>query len=237
MELRWKHDPTRLFAALSLATIIDGGANDGGFASYARSVCPGATIYSFEPVPWLYNALVDKFKADRTFFAYDLALGDANKETAFEINTEQHSSSLLPIRADAGAIFLGLSRLETIHVRLTTLDSWAVGRDLGSPLLLKLDLEGNELAALKGAVGLLSQVDYVLTEINFVLLRDGQPKFRDVDCFLGLCGFEILDIYPGHQDRRTGQAIWADVLFGRTRPITEPRELSASLMNNPERNS
>jgi FkbM family methyltransferase len=220
-ELRRKHDPSALLRTIGLATVIDGGANDGGFASCIREVSPSAAIHSFEPVPWLYKALADRFKGDGNFCSYALALGEANHEAEFEINTDSYSSSLLPIDDDAAAFFPGLNRSSVIRVPVTTLDTWATDRDLPRPLLLKLDLEGNELAALRGATQLLKQVDYILAEINFVLLRQGQPSFHEVEKFLAEHGFEVMDVYPGHQDKRTGRSIWSDVLFGSIDPISQ----------------
>jgi FkbM family methyltransferase len=231
MELRRKHDVRPFLAALNLGTIIDGGANDGGFASFGREIGPSATIHSFEPVPWLYRILTDKFKADVGFHAYDQALGDTNSEAEFEINDDQYSSSLLPMRLNAESIFPGLNPSNLIRVRVITLDSWSAGREVRRPLLLKLDLEGNELAALRGATVLLKRVDYILTEISFIVLRDGQPSLREIDTFLGQHGFEVLDVYIGHQNVRTGRTIWADVLFGRS----QVEDVSDSSMRNSKR--
>jgi FkbM family methyltransferase len=233
-ELRRKHDPTLLFRTVGLNTVIDGGANEGGFAEWIRGVSPAAAIHSFEPVPWLYKPLADRFKGDGNFFPYPLALGDTDNEAEFEINTDSYSSSLLPIDDGAAAFFPGLSRSSVIRVPVTTLDTWATGRDLSRPLLLKLDLEGNELAALRGATLLLKQVDYVLAEINFVLLRQGQPSFHEIEKFLAERSFEVMDVYPGHQDRRTGRSIWADVLFGSIHSLSEttPNALREEARNN-----
>lgn len=219
-ELRRKHEPRLLLRTFGLSTVIDGGANDGGFAAYIREVSAIAAIHSFEPVPWLYKALADRFKADGNFCPYPVALGEANDEAEFEINADSYSSSLLPIDNGAAAFFPGLNRSSVIRVPVTTLDTWATGRDLPRPLLLKLDLEGNELAALRGATQLLKRVDYILAEINFVLLRQGQPSFHEIEEFLAERGFEVMDVYPGHQDKRTGRSIWADVLFGSVHPLS-----------------
>lgn len=224
LEISRRHVPDTLLRSAHLATIIDGGANDGGFASRARRISPDAIIHSFEPVPWIHSKLTAAFKLDKKFHPYQLALSNANDEREFEINADEYSSSLLPMRTAAKRVLPTIGPTERrIRVDITTLDAWAEGKELARPILLKLDLEGNELAALHGANRLLSRVDYVLTEINFILLRDGQPTFRDIADFLADRGFDLIDVYPGVMDRRTGQAVWADFLFGRklSTPVLE----------------
>lgn len=216
LQLSRKHEPDILLRSAHLATIIDGGANDGGFASKARAIAPNATIHSFEPVPWIYAKLASVFKSDVRFHAYKLALSDAEDDREFEINADKYSSSLLPMRTAAQQVLATIGPTDKrIRVEITTLDQWAQGKELTRPMLLKLDLEGNELAALRGATRLLNEVDFVLTEINFILLRDGQPTFRELADFLADRGFDLIDVYPGIMDKRTGQAVWADFLFGR----------------------
>ncbi|HEU5228402.1 MAG TPA: FkbM family methyltransferase [Ktedonobacteraceae bacterium] len=216
LEIIRRHTPDSLLKSAHLATLIDGGANDGGFACRARAIAPEAMIHSFEPVPWIYQKLAATFKSDKRFHAYQLALSDANDDRRFEINEDEYSSSLLPMRSTAKEVLATIAPTEKhIQVDITTLDAWAVGKELVRPILLKLDLEGNELAALRGADKLLDQIDFVFIEISFILLRDGQPTFREIFDLLWDRGFELIDVYPGLMDKRTGQTIWADCLFGR----------------------
>jgi FkbM family methyltransferase len=216
-ELQRKHTPVGLLRAANLRTVIDGGANDGGFAKYIRAISPDTVIHSFEPVPWIHEKLKSKFKSDHKFHAYPLALSNENDKREFEINSGQYSSSLLPVRADAAGMFWGLGHAEKrISVEVSTLDQWARGQELFPPMLLKLDIEGNELAALEGANELLSRTDYVLTEISFIDVRHGQPTFKEIVNFLAYKGFDLIDVFPGNMDKRTGRAVWADVLFARS---------------------
>lgn len=233
LEISRKHSPDGLLRAAGLRTVIDGGANDGAFASQARRVSPDATIHSFEPVPWIYQKLVSAFKSDHRFHAHQLALSDANDNREFEINAGEYSSSLLPMRPDAIGVLPAIGPTERrIRVEITTLDAWAKGRELARPILLKLDIEGNELAALRGANKLLNHVDYVLTEVSLILMRDGQPTFREILEFLSDKGFDLIDLYPGMMDNRTGQAAWVDVLFMRRPSASVPQLAAVTIAKN-----
>jgi FkbM family methyltransferase len=213
-EIRKKHEPWGELQGAGIATIIDGGANDGTGAVRFRELFPNAEIHSFEPLPHLFGELKTCLNGDSRFFPYEVALGDRVSKATLEVNSDPYSSSLIPMAAEGTAFAPKMRGISCIDVNVTTLDQWASGRKLPGPLLLKLDLEGYELAALRGAEEFLSQADYVLIEVSFVLLRAGQPTFSEIHGFLESRGFRMIDVFPGpHLDAATGRALWADVLF------------------------
>jgi len=210
------HSPASILKTANLATIIDGGANNGGFASIARTISPTAIIHSFEPIPSIAEKLRTRFRSDNNFHLYVLALGESDREAVIIVNDSADASSLLPMRSDASKIRAPFRNTgESIAVTVVTLDTWMKNKALPRPLLLKLDLEGYELAALSGAGNLLAQTDFVLVEVVFILLRDGQPSFTDIASFLSSKGFSVMDVYPQFVTRARGQSLYADVLFGR----------------------
>lgn len=66
--------------------------------------------------------------------------------------------------------------------------------------LLKLDLQGSELEALRGGQELLKLTDNVLCEIAWVELYKGQPLFGDIDKFLIEQGFTLRELYDIRYD-------------------------------------
>ena len=64
-----------------------------------------------------------------------------------------------------------------------------------SPDLIKLDTQGSELSILKSLnKKQLSEVLAIEVEVEFLELYSGQPLFRDIDTFLSLNGFELMDL-------------------------------------------
>ena len=215
-EFRRKHKDIQVLGAVGFATIIDGGANIGGYSVMMRSAAPNAMIHAFEPTPKLFQELSRRFAADDAITCYNQALGDKCSTAAFHLTPDTVSSSLLE-ETDEG---LRQSR-EVVTVPVITLDAWADGRTIQRPALLKLDLEGNELAALRGAEKLLTQIDYVELETTFPKVRYGQPAFKEILIFMDDHGFDFIDIYPGILDIQTGRSMWADALFARRAPSVE----------------
>jgi FkbM family methyltransferase len=89
--------------------------------------------------------------------------------------------------------------------------------------LLKLDVQGAELAVLQGAEqALRSEIVGVEAEVSFSPVYEGQPLFRDVDAFLARQGFTLFKLRRTRWVRRTaaardpsnaGQCVFGDALY------------------------
>lgn len=122
---------------------IDGGANKGIYSYYLSRLC--RQVHAFEPNPTMYNYL--SAAVPNNVITYQLALSDTNGEASFQVPTTAKTfhhtrGSLLEVQGEKGET--GVVRID---VKVVTLDSLQLD-NIG---FIKLDLEGNELAALKGA--------------------------------------------------------------------------------------
>jgi Methyltransferase FkbM domain len=87
--------------------------------------------------------------------------------------------------------------------------------------LLKLDIQGFELEALRGARAVLERTNVIHCEVEFTDIYAGQPLFSEVELHLRERGFELIDII--HQARSayavgsgysgTDRVIWAEAVF------------------------
>ena len=55
-----------------------------------------------------------------------------------------------------------------------------------------LDMQGAELAMLKGATDLLSTIKLIYTEVEFIEAYKDQPLYKDIKLWLESKGFQIL---------------------------------------------
>ena len=87
--------------------------------------------------------------------------------------------------------------------------------DASRRVFLKLDLQGYELAALRGAERTLEQVYAVEVELSLVELYRGQPLFPEVFEHLAVRGFRCVGLDPVFVDHESGYLLQVDGLFVR----------------------
>ncbi len=197
---------------LDCRMVIDIGANRGQFALVARACFPSAEIVSFEPLPGPVALFRRVFAKDVTTVLHVAAIGPKSEQCTMHVSGRDDSSSLLPISSLQEEIFPGTSEVETIDVRVAPLDAFVDESDIVAPAMLKLDVQGFELDALRGCESLLHRFDWVYCECSFVELYSGQKLAADVIDWLSSKGFRIKGMYNPSYDR-DGLAIQADFLF------------------------
>ena len=209
-------DHARLLRRLQPATVVDVGAHSGQFALLVRTECPTARVISFEPQPApgvLFRRLLGAHAELRA-----VALGDSPGEASMNVARASDSSSLLPIGAEQVGRFPGTDHVSTITVAVSTLNAEFGGAvPLVAPVLLKIDVQGFELAVLHGASTFLHQVEWVYVELSFVVLYLGQPLAAEIIRLLVASGFEISGVF-NMSEGPSGEAVQADFLFARGHP-------------------
>ena len=161
-------------------TFIDVGANVGIFSSLLsryKSLIPNFDIYAFEANYDTYFRLVENAKKNG-FQAYNIAISDREGELEFVGGAVSHVFTTL---ANA-------SRYNFTHkitkVKCERLDKLDIK---GQSIILKIDVEGQEIQILKGAKSLFDQ-----NRIKAVYI-DGFSDAKGVIDFLQLYGFSLWD--------------------------------------------
>lgn len=175
---------------LTFSTVIDIGCADGHFfLNHAvRGLLPGATALNIDANP-LYE---DSLKAIQDAMGGHYFLGavsDQAGELEMTFSVHPYWSSLRP----SGDLYWArVNDLEQskAKVKTVTLDQLVSGLALKPPYLIKLDVQGAELAALGGAREVLRETDVVICEADI-------HDFHDIDAALVEAGFGLFDLtYP-----------------------------------------
>jgi FkbM family methyltransferase len=100
---------------------------------------------------------------------------------------------------------------ETIRLPMRTLDELLGERGMRGPDLLKLDLQGFELEALKGASASLAAAEVVVLECALLPYNEGAPLLPDVFAFMKERSFFPYELDDQH--RFEGTLFQVDVFF------------------------
>lgn len=220
--LRWKPFSISSFLMLctlkrnrvQFRTIIDAGANVGQFARAAAELYPEAMIYSIEALPEVAHGFRANLSDRKSVHLFETALGSYTGTIRFYPNSYAQSSSALPLAEGDRPKHSGQRQLAPIEVPVIRLDELLDEKSMEGPILLKLDLQGFELEALKGAPDVLARSDYVLTETVFEPAYKGEPLFGELQDYLRECGFDFKQPLAFLKDDR-GQIYQMDALFER----------------------
>lgn len=210
--------------ALDPATVIDIGANKGQFSLLVRAIFPQARILAVEPQKQAVETFRAIFAGDDYVRLIPVAIAPESGRRALRLSRRRDSSSLLPIGSLQERVFPGTGQSGTETIRTARLAEVLAARDIVAPALLKLDVQGFELAALQGCSELLDYIEWIYCECSFVELYEGQALLPEVADYLAGHGF----IERGHFNvvRHPDLGpVQADVLFAR--PPSAARNMPA----------
>ena len=198
---------------LPLATVVDIGANRGQFALAARAFSR-SRIFSFEPLAGPAEIFRRVFSGDDQVVLHQSAIGPTSVNQQMHVSARDDSSSLLPISSVQTSMFPGTEEVSTVEVRVAPLNEFVTADDLLAPAMLKLDVQGFELEALRGCESLLQSFEWVYCECSFMELYAGQKMASEVIEWLAARNFGLNGVYNLAYDH-DGQAVQSDFLFRR----------------------
>ncbi|PKU24464.1 FkbM family methyltransferase [Telmatospirillum siberiense] len=219
---------------LSVASVLDIGANNGQFALLARHLWPAARISSFEPLADASARFSSVLGNDPSVNLFNVALGVERGEADFHVSRRADSSSMLAITNRQTAMFPGTEEISMIKVPVDRLDALLTANELRPPVLLKIDVQGFEIPVLEGSTGIIDRVDHVYCECSFKELYQGQALAHQVVRWLDDRGFALRGVYNLSYDG-DGRAVQGDFLFERLIPaFQEERPFGHSSKSVPE---
>ena len=211
--------------ALDVDLVLDVGANTGQFASSLRRNGYRGRIVSFEPLEEFAAQVREQAAGDALWTVHQCALGD--EDGTAEINAMPGTmSSLLPSTQFGRDWAENLDKIEKRTIQVRRLDSVydeVVGDQADPRVYLKLDTQGYDLRAFRGACDSIEHVVAMQSELSCVPIYEGMPGWAEQLAAFEVAGFEIAGMYEVSRDEPTLRVIEFDVVMVRPEAVRGPR--------------
>lgn len=158
--------------------VFDVGANVGNYANAVYKTLDGRTaIHAFEPSKKTYESLRRNTTEIKNVVLNNFGLGSA-VDTLTLYSNRQGSGLASVYQRELG--YAGISMDKTEEIQLSTIDTYCRENNIHRVHFLKLDIEGHELSALKGASQMLTnrKIDFIQFEFGGTNI-DSHTFFRD----------------------------------------------------------
>lgn len=157
---------------------------------------PESVIYTFEPIPELFQQLTYRTENFQNIHRYQLALADRTGKLSFFFSDYNNtgnpsgSSSLLPPK-EVFKFDHALTFNKIIDVDAMTLDDWALQEGVEHIDFMWLDMQGFELNMLKVSE-LAKTVHIIYIEVEFIEVYAGQYLYPEIKHWMEQNGFELI---------------------------------------------
>jgi FkbM family methyltransferase len=187
-----------IITAYRIDTIIDVGANEGGFGKFLRNIGFRGAIHSFEPVSAPFKVLEATSRRDALWHVYRCALGAENGTATINVSRFNQMSSFLPASSYGAETWSTLEVESTEEVDVRTLASFyqeGVIQTTGRTLL-KMDTQGFDLEVFRGAMPIRDELCCLLSELSLLPLYEGMPDFSEALDTFRRAGFAVTGFFP-----------------------------------------
>lgn len=172
---------------------IDVGGNRGDYAAGIRAKAPQCEIIVFEPSRYNVDRLGIRFAADPLVTIEPFGLSDRTTDATLFTNEPGSGAASLSKR---NLKHFGVEFDQQEAISLLTFDQYWETKLASRPIdLLKLDIEGHELNAMRGAHAALKSTAVLQFEFGGCNI-DSRTYFQDLYYFLSELGFALFRITP-----------------------------------------
>ena len=169
--------------------ILDVGANRGRWTTTALSVFPHAQVLMIEPQEEMKQSLQDLCHSHKALEYVQAGAGSKSGELVQTIWSDFAGSSFLP-EVNSEKLADGTQRKTPI----VTIDQLLNERRSFIPDLIKLDIQGFELEALKGASSTFGKTELFILETSLYPFLKDIPLTSDCIRFMSERGYELYDV-------------------------------------------
>jgi len=206
----------RIFASAPSLSVVDAGAHHGQTTTEYLKYFPGSRVIALQPEPENFAIARQALApfSDRVELL-PCALAETDGSVSLRRTSHSGAHSLLEV-GDMRYYDAPVETLAPIEVQAVSLDSLCVSRRLDRLDILKMDIQGAELLALRGASSLLARqaIGLIALEVLFQPLYRNQPTFWDIADHLRSLGYALQGIHD-QRYRAVNHAVlrWADAVF------------------------
>lgn len=170
---------------------MDIGAHVGDWTAALVSSVSDAVVYCFEPSSTAFAVLTQRFSGHERVRVIKSAVGDKSGVAQLWFNEPgSYLASLSRRRLD----HFDIDFFQYEEVPVITLNSFLVDNSV-APHLLKIDVEGHELAVLKGSTKMMQSVEVVQFEFGGTNI-DTRTYFQDFFYYFKELGFRLFRLGP-----------------------------------------
>lgn len=212
-SVRFPTDMERMQHAADLGfkpkVIYDGGGFDGKWCAQAASIFQDAEFVMFEPNPTMKARIIDRVAPIKTRVQLiQKALGESPGTAKFNIWSDG--------KVDAGASLLNHVKGDAstqLEVEVVSIDS--VAEETGKwPDLIKIDLQGAEAPALRGAAKALDRAEMVIAEFGCLEeAYEGRTTPAELISMMDKSGYKLYDLVDIHYRPHDGALTGGDLFF------------------------
>jgi FkbM family methyltransferase len=179
--------------------VIEAGAQFGEDTDKMSVLWPKGKLYAFEPSPSSYQSLAQLSLSRHNIFAFQMAV--SNEKGIMPFYLAGGASSLLTPQENFNQVYFHVDVDHPIFVDVIRLDEWLEEQQIPRVDFLWLDMEGNELNALKGLQKHLADVTLIYTEVNIQRFWNDCVCYEELKSWLISQGFEEIwcEIVPHWQ--------------------------------------
>jgi len=173
-------------------TVVEAGAYKGLDTEEMSRLWPDATIHAFEPIPGLFQQVIDRVGFRSNVRCYNLALGAHSGTTTLHVSSGASDASSSILRPKKHLEYHPETTFgEAIEVQVVTLSEWMSRNNVDNIDFLWLDLQGAEFEVLKSSAEILRNVTAIYTEVCLVEQYEGAVLYPDVRKWLEERGFRV----------------------------------------------